>query len=71
MAGPIYTIPQTRARCAALTICCQYITELMPEDPLERKQWEDIRTKLERECLALKEKAQRVRRRSAERQNLR
>lgn len=69
MAGPTYTIPQTRARCAALTICCQYITELMPTDPDDAKQWLDIKTKLERECIALKEKAQRARQRAIDRRS--
>ena len=61
MAGPNYTIAQTRARVAAIEICCLYLTELRPDNEADAKQWDDIRTKLNREIAALKEKAQRTR----------
>lgn len=62
MAGPNYTIAQTRARVAALEICWHYLEEQMPPDEADAKQYRDIQLKLQHEILALKEKAQRVRR---------
>lgn len=62
MAGPRYTIAQTRARVAALEVCIEYLTEKQPLGPIEWAQWEDVKLKLRNEILRLKAKAQEVRR---------
>ncbi len=61
MAGPRYTIPQTRARVAALQLCILYLHEQEHADEIEAKQFADIIRKFHQEIAALKEKAQRTR----------
>lgn len=62
MAGPRYTIAQTRARVAALEICAVHLSECIARDEIEAKQFEDVIQKLFNEATRLKAKAQEVRR---------
>lgn len=62
MAGPRYTIAQTRARIAALEICAEHLDECQAHDEIERKQWYDVTRKLRAEATRLKAKAQETRR---------
>jgi len=64
MAGPRYTIAQTRARVAALQIAAEHLNSITPEDEISAKQQNDIVEKLYAEALRLKQKAQEVRRES-------
>lgn len=61
MAGPRYTIAQTRARVAALEICAAHLAECVTRDEIEAKQYGDIAIKLQNEATRLKAKAQEVR----------
>lgn len=62
MAGPRYTIAQTRARVAALEICALHLSECVARDEIESKQFADVILKLHNEAARLKAKAQEVRR---------
>ena len=62
MAGPRYTIAQTRARVAALEICAQHLHECVTRDEIEKKQFADVILKLQNEATRLKAKAQETRR---------
>lgn len=62
MAGPRYTIAQTRARVAALEICAAHLSECVARDEIEIKQWADVVLKLQNEANRLKAKAQETRR---------
>lgn len=62
MAGPRYTIAQTRARVAALEICAQHLTTCITRDEIEAKQYGDVIHKLQNEAIRLKLKAQETRR---------
>lgn len=62
MAGPRYTIAQTRARVAALEICAIHLSECAARDEIEAKQFADVIEKLTNEATRLKAKAQETRR---------
>ena len=62
MAGPRYTIAQTRARVAALEIAATHLSECSARDEIEAKQFADVVEKLTNEAARLKAKAQEVRR---------
>lgn len=62
MAGPRYTIAQTRARVAALEIAASHLSVAIHRDEIERGQFEDVIEKLKNEATRLKGKAQEVRR---------
>jgi N-methylhydantoinase B/oxoprolinase/acetone carboxylase alpha subunit len=62
MAGPKYTIAQTRARVAALEICAEHLAECVTRDEIEAKQFNDVILKLQNEADRLRAKAQEVRR---------
>lgn len=62
MAGPRYTIAQTRARVAALEICAEHLTKAIITNEIEEKQYTDIALKLMNEADRLRAKAQEVRR---------
>lgn len=61
MAGPRYTIAQTRARVAALEICAEHLSQCIARDELEAKQFADVVQKLYNEATRLKLKAQETR----------
>lgn len=61
MAGPRYTIAQTRARVAALEIAAAHLDDLCRDEPVSDKQFDDVATKLRNEATRLKAKAQEVR----------
>ena len=58
MAGPRYTIAQTRARVAALEIAAQHLQDAATHTEIEAKQYADVITKLINEADRLKQKAQ-------------
>lgn len=62
MAGPRYTIAQTRARVAAMIIAADHLDEAVITDQIEAKQYADVAQKLRNEAERLKLKAQEVRR---------
>ena len=62
MAGPKYTIAQTRARVAAMEIAAGHLEECMSRDEIEGKQFADVANKLRAEATRLKLKAQETRR---------
>ena len=62
MAGPKYTIAQTRARVAALEIAAEHLDQALRRDEIEEKQYSDVSLKLRNEAFRLKLKAQEVRR---------
>lgn len=62
MAGPKYTIAQTRARVAALEIAAAHLDQALRRDEIEEKQYSDVSLKLRNEAFRLKLKAQEVRR---------
>ena len=62
MAGPRYTIAQTRARVAALEIAATHLDACVQRDEIDAKQWLDVSLKLRNEATRLKAKAQEVRR---------
>ena len=62
MAGPRYTIAQTRARVAAMEIAAAHLDSALTNDEIDRKQYQDVATKLRNEAARLKVKAQEVRR---------
>lgn len=62
MAGPRYTIAQTRARVAALEIAANHLAEATTRDEIEAKQFADVILKLCNEATRLRAKAQEVRR---------
>lgn len=63
MAGPRYTIAQTRARVAALEICADHLATAATRDEIDRDQYRDVIKKLINESTRLKGKAQEVRNR--------
>lgn len=58
MAGPRYTVAQTRARVAAMEIAAAHLEECMQLDEIEAKQFADVANKLRAEATRLKLKAQ-------------
>ena len=62
MAGPRYTIAQTRARVAAMEIAADHLDECVQRDEIDAKQFHDVALKLRNEATRLKAKAQEVRR---------
>ena len=62
MAGPRYTIAQTRARIAALEIAAEHLTTAITRNEIETKQYADVAIKLQNEADRLKIKAQETRR---------
>ena len=62
MAGPKYTVAQTRARVAALEIAAAHLDSRDPEDTISDYQRNDLIIKLRNEAIRLKQKAQQVRR---------
>lgn len=58
MAGPRYTVAQTRARVAALEIAAGHLEECMGLNELDGKQFADVANKLRMEAYRLKLKAQ-------------
>lgn len=62
MAGPRYTIAQTRARVAAMHIAADHLDQAIRRDEIEARQFEDVAQKLRNEATRLKIKAQEVRR---------
>lgn len=61
MAGPRYTIAQTRARVAALEIAAMHLSGLQPQDDVIKGQYLDVIIKLMNEATRLKAKAQEAR----------
>lgn len=62
MAGPRYTIAQTRARVAAMEIAADHLDACVQRDEIDAKQYQDVALKLRNEATRLKAKAQEVRR---------
>src|SRR5689334_16932222 len=62
MAGPRYTIAQTRARVAALEIAADHLEQCVTTNEIELKQFCDVIIKLRNEAFRLKMKAQEQRR---------
>lgn len=62
MAGPKYTIAQTRARVAAMEIAANHLDDAIQADEIDAKQFKDVALKLRNEATRLKFKAQEVRR---------
>lgn len=62
MAGPRYTIAQTRARVAAMIIAADHLDHAIINSEIEAKQYADVAIKLRNEATRLKAKAQEVRR---------
>ena len=58
MAGPRYTIAQTRARVAAMEIAAEHLDACVERDEIEGKQYRDVAQKLRNEATRLKAKAQ-------------
>jgi N-methylhydantoinase B/oxoprolinase/acetone carboxylase alpha subunit len=61
MAGPRYTIAQTRARVAAMEIAANHLETCVERDELDYKQFADVALKLRNEATRLKAKAQETR----------
>lgn len=61
MAGPKYTIAQTRARVAAMEIAAEHLEACLQRDEIDAKQFADVATKLRNEAKRLKAKAQETR----------
>lgn len=62
MAGPKYTIAQTRARVAAMEIAAEHLATCAIRSEIEATQLADVIKKLRNEATRLKAKAQEVRR---------
>lgn len=66
MAGPRYTVAQTRARVAALEMAAEHLTSATKNNEIEANQYEDIILKLTNEANRLRQKAQETRGRDAQ-----
>lgn len=62
MAGPRYTIAQTRARVAAMEIAADHLDTCVQRDEIDAKQYADVSLKLRNEATRLRLKAQETRR---------
>lgn len=61
MAGPRYTVAQTRARVAALEMAAQHLTSASKQNEIEANQFADVILKLSNEATRLRQKAQETR----------